>query len=97
MPLLARQRKTLTLTRTRTLTLALPRSPSLSLLGARDAAVGSGRIPGDFGLDPLKFCSTPEKTADMKLKEIVHCRLAMFAASGVITQAVLTGKGFPYF
>ena len=28
----------------------------------------------------------------MKLKEITHCRLAMFAASGVITQAVLTGK-----
>ena len=59
-------------------------------------AVGSGRIPGDFGLDPLNFCSTPEKTADMKLKEITHCRLAMFAASGVITQAVLTGKSFPY-
>ena len=59
--------------------------------------MGSGRVPGDFSLDPLKFCSTPEKTADMKLKEIVHCRLAMFAASGVITQAVLTGKGFPYW
>ena len=33
----------------------------------------------------------------MKLKEITHCRLAMFAFSGVVTQAVLTGKGFPYF
>merc|ERR1712216_4480 len=50
-----------------------------------------------FGLDPLDFCSTPEKAADMKLKEITHCRLAMFAFSGVVTQAVLTGKGFPYF
>jgi len=57
----------------------------------------SGREPGDFGLDLLKFCSTPEKKADMQLKEITHCRLAMFAFSGVVTQAVLTGKGFPYF
>ena len=59
--------------------------------------MGSDRQPGDFGLDPLDFCSTPEKAADMKLKEITHCRLAMFAFSGVVTQAVLTGKGFPYF
>jgi len=59
--------------------------------------MGSPREPGDFALDPLDFCSTPEKKADMQLKEITHCRLAMFAFSGVVTQAVLTGKGFPYF
>ena len=59
--------------------------------------MGSGREPGNFALDPLDFCSTPEKKADMQLKEITHCRLAMFAFSGVVTQAVLTGKGFPYF
>ena len=59
--------------------------------------MGSDRVPGDFGLDPLDFCSTPEKEAKMKLMEITHCRLAMFAFSGVVTQAVLTGKGFPYF
>lgn len=58
---------------------------------------GSARQPGDFGLDPLDFCSTPEKKLDMQTKEITHCRLAMFAFSGVVTQAVLTGKGFPYF
>ena len=57
----------------------------------------SGRIPGDFGLDPLNFCSTPEKTAEMKMKEIVHCRLAMFAFSGMVTQAVLTQGPYPYF
>ena len=73
---------------------ALPSPRFVSL--PPNLSVGSGRIPGDFGLDPLNFCSTPEKTADMKLKEITHCRLAMFAASGVITQAVLTGKSFPY-
>jgi hypothetical protein len=59
--------------------------------------MGSDRKPGDFGLDPLDFCSTPEKEMDMKTKEITHCRLAMFAFSAVVTQAVLTGKGFPYF
>jgi len=57
---------------------------------------GNDREPGDFSLDPLGFCGTPEKTADFKLKEIVHCRLAMFAFSGMVTQAVLTGSGFPY-
>ncbi len=57
---------------------------------------GSGRLPGDFGLDPFKLTSNPAKAADLKLKEIVHCRLAMFAISGMITQAVLTGNGFPY-
>ena len=69
-----------------------PRFVSLPL----NLSVGSGRIPGDFGLDPLNFCSTPEKTADYKLKEITHCRLAMFAFSGMVTQAVLTQSPFPY-
>lgn len=54
-------------------------------------------LAGDFGLDPLLFTVDPEKKADMQLKEITHCRLAMVAFSGVVTQAVLTGKGFPYY
>lgn len=58
---------------------------------------GSDREPGDFGLDLLKFTSDPVKKADYQLKEITHCRLAMLAFSGVVTQSVLTGKGFPYF
>lgn len=56
----------------------------------------SGRMPGDFGLDPFKLLNTPARTAHMKLSEVVHCRLAMFAFSGMVTQAVLTGNGFPY-
>lgn len=36
------------------------------------------------------------KQADMELKEVVHCRLAMLAFSGMVTQAVLTNSGFPY-
>jgi Chlorophyll A-B binding protein len=60
---------------------------------------GSGRQPGDFGLDPLKWATgvSKEKADDMKLKEITHCRLAMFAFSGMVTQAVLTQGPFPYF
>ena len=58
---------------------------------------GSGRAPGDFGLDGgmLKGKSA-QQIEDMKLKEITHCRLAMLAFSGVITQAVLTQGPFPY-
>jgi light-harvesting complex I chlorophyll a/b binding protein 1 len=59
---------------------------------------GSGRAPGDFGLDGGFLKGKSEKEIEtMKLKEIVHCRLAMFAFSGVVTQAVLTQGGFPYF
>ena len=59
---------------------------------------GSGRQPGDFGLDPLGFLTgaTPEQEAEMQLKEITHCRLAMLAFSGMVTQAVLTQGPFPY-
>jgi len=56
------------------------------------------REPGDFCLDPLNFCKDAATTADLKLKEITHSRLAMLAFGGMVTQAVLVeGKGFPYF
>eukprot|EP00752_Nemacystus_decipiens_P009070 g8098.t1 len=60
---------------------------------------GSGRMPGDFGFDPLNLYSKPgmeKKKADFELKEITHCRLAMLAFSGMVTQAVLYNGGFPY-
>lgn len=59
---------------------------------------GSGREPGDFGLDPVGFLKgkSQEEIDDMKLKEITHCRLAMMAFSGMVTQAVLTEGPFPY-
>lgn len=60
------------------------------------AAAGSGREPGDFAMDPLNYCSTPESKADMKLKEITHCRLAMLAFGGMVTQAVAVSDKFPY-
>ena len=59
---------------------------------------GSGREPGDFGLDPLGFLAgkSDEEVREMKMKELVHSRLAMFAFSGMVTQAVLTQGPFPY-
>jgi light-harvesting complex I chlorophyll a/b binding protein 1 len=56
---------------------------------------GSGRQPGDFGFDPLQIGGANDP--EMQLKEIENGRLAMLAFAGIVTQAVLTGKGFPYF
>ncbi|CAN0420522.1 unnamed protein product, partial [Ectocarpus sp. 13 AM-2016] len=33
------------------------------------------REPGDFALDPLNLCKTPEKTEKYKLSELKHGRL----------------------
>lgn len=59
---------------------------------------GSGREPGDYGLDPLGFLKgkTEDEVNEMKLREIKNGRLAMLAFSGVVTQAVLTQGPFPY-
>jgi len=61
------------------------------------AANGSGRAPGDFALDAFSLTATPEKKAYLLESEITHCRLAMFAFSGLVTQSALTEKAFPYF
>ncbi len=59
---------------------------------------GSGRAAGDFGFDPLKFSVGKSDAVKSKLamNELKNGRLAMLAFSGLVTQAVLTGKEFPY-
>jgi light-harvesting complex I chlorophyll a/b binding protein 1 len=59
---------------------------------------GSGRAPGDFQFG-ASFLSgkSPEQIKKLKLNEVKNGRLAMLAISGVATQAVLYGQGFPYF
>lgn len=59
---------------------------------------GSGRKPGDYGLDPVGFLAgkSDEEIARMELRELKNGRLAMLAFSGVVTQAVLTQGPFPY-
>lgn len=53
-------------------------------------------VSGDFGLDPLALTRNPAKKARYELSELAHCRLAMFAISGICTQSVLCGGDFPY-
>jgi light-harvesting complex I chlorophyll a/b binding protein 1 len=69
-----------------------------SWIGVSQMLQGSGRAPGDFGFGK-KFLDgkTDAQIESMKLKEITHCRAAMLAFSGVVTQSVLYDKGFPYF
>jgi hypothetical protein len=59
---------------------------------------GSGRAPGDFGFDPLNLSKGKSNAVKevMAVKELKNGRLAMLAFSGIITQAVLTGKEFPF-
>merc|ERR1719460_1321918 len=52
-----------------------------------DAAPG-----GDYKFDPLGFGGG----RDLEEKEIANGRLAILGFSGTVTQAVLTGNGFPY-
>jgi len=57
------------------------------LLNDPDAAPG-----GDYKFDPLGFGGGKM----MEEKELANGRIAMLAFSGIVTQSVLTGGGFPY-
>mmetsp|Transcript_7524 Transcript_7524/g.11890 ORF Transcript_7524/g.11890 Transcript_7524/m.11890 type:complete len:205 (+) Transcript_7524:50-664(+) len=69
-----------------------------SWIGVSQMLQGSGRAPGDFGFGSAYLVGKSEEQIErLKLQEITHCRLAMLAFSGVVTQSVLFDKGFPYF
>merc|ERR1719384_58091 len=69
-----------------------------SWLGVAQMLQGSGRAPGDFGFGYAYLAGKSEEQIEtLKLQEITHCRLAMLAFGGVVTQSVLLEKGFPYF
>eukprot|EP00607_Mallomonas_marina_P007511 CAMPEP_0182417236 /NCGR_PEP_ID=MMETSP1167-20130531/1670_1 /TAXON_ID=2988 /ORGANISM="Mallomonas Sp, Strain CCMP3275" /LENGTH=167 /DNA_ID=CAMNT_0024590647 /DNA_START=156 /DNA_END=659 /DNA_ORIENTATION=+ len=54
------------------------------------------RAPGNWGFDPLGFGKDPTKFKKYEINELKNGRLAMMAFSGMITEAVATGHGFPY-
>ena len=70
----------------------------LSVKAMSEMYEGSGREPGDYGFDPLRLSEnkSDEVKMDYANKELANGRLAMMAISGIVTQAVLTGHGFPY-
>ena len=53
------------------------------------------RAPGDYAFDPLKL-GKGSNLERYQVAELKNGRLAMMAFSGIVTQAVLTGHGFPY-
>jgi len=60
--------------------------------------VTTNMAPGAYGFDPLNFGKGNSQGDErMQLAEIKNGRLAMLAFSGMVTQAVLYDKGFPYF
>jgi len=59
--------------------------PGLTLENAGDYRLGVNFLPSDEA-----------KIKEMKLKELKNGRLAMLAFGGAITQATLTGNGFPW-
>lgn len=61
----------------------------LSWISVSQMLQGSGREPGDFGLDPIGFLEgkTEAEIESMKLKELKNGRLAMMAFGGVVTQS----------
>ena len=50
--------------------------------------------PGNYSFDPLGLGKKDFRT--LEVKELKNGRLAMMAFSGLVTQAVLSGKPFPY-
>jgi hypothetical protein len=71
---------------------------AVSIVAIKQTMDGSGRTAGDLGLGELTgFGKLDEKKQrDLQLKELENGRLAMIAFGGMVTQAVLFAKPFPY-
>uniref|UniRef100_A0A7R9YG40 Plastid light harvesting protein n=1 Tax=Pinguiococcus pyrenoidosus TaxID=172671 RepID=A0A7R9YG40_9STRA len=70
-----------------------------SAIAVKEMMLGeTDRQPGDFKLDLLGNYAkaNDQQKKDLQLKELKNGRLAMIAFGGMVTQAVLTGKPFPF-
>ena len=54
--------------------------------------VGGKQLAGDVGFDPLGFSEAGD-LEELKIKELKHCRLSMFAWLGCIMQGLATQEG----
>ena len=62
-------------------------------INANGDLVMKSYVPGDLGFDPLGLAPTdPAEFAEMREKELAHCRLGMIAAAGFLAQEAVTGK-----
>ena len=56
-------------------------------------ALREGYYPGDLAFDPLNLKpESPEELRLMQEKELSHCRLAMIAAAGFLSQEAVSGQ-----
>ena len=63
--------------------------------GAIAASLKGERVPGDFALTG-GFGRNGQDLQKLRENEIAHCRLAMMAFSGIVTQSALGATTFPY-
>lgn len=63
--------------------------------GGLAASLKGERVPGDFALTG-GFGKSETELRKLRENEIAHCRLAMMAFSGIVTQAGLGATVFPY-
>lgn len=69
----------------------------VSWIAVSEMLQGSGREAGDFGFGTSYLDGKNEKEVEWtKYQELLHCRLAMMAFGGAVTQSVLYDVGFPY-
>mmetsp|Transcript_47745 Transcript_47745/g.91288 ORF Transcript_47745/g.91288 Transcript_47745/m.91288 type:complete len:265 (-) Transcript_47745:314-1108(-) len=59
------------------------------LPGSQAPAYLDGKLPGDFGFDPLGFGENPDNLAQFREAELIHGRWCMLAVAGMLSVELL--------